>query len=62
MITFSAGDGGEDISCRLEPEHLNVKEESNGVFPSTYVDDFLTKLKCHFIEGIVFPRKHMDCR
>ena len=62
MIAFSAGDGGEDISCRLEPEHLNITEESDGVFPSSYVDSFLTKHKCHFIEGLVFPRKHMDSR
>ena len=58
----SAGDGGEDISCRLQPEHLQITEGFDGAFPSDYVGDFLAKLKCFFIEGLVFPRKHMDSR
>ena len=58
------GDGGEDISCRLEAAHLEIEEQGSGVFPAHYVDEFLVKLKCFFLEGLVFPRRHnhMDSR
>ena len=60
--TFLTGDGGEDISCRLESQHLSVTEGFDGSFPAEYVDSFLSDLKCFFIEGLVYPRKHMDNR
>ena len=61
------GDGGEDISCRLESEHLSLttsdaSEAFDGSFSPEYVDTFLNKLKCFFLEGLVFPRTHMDSR
>lgn len=58
------GDGGEDISCRLESEHLALtsSDASDGSFSPEYVDTFLNKLKCFFLEGLVFPRTHMDSR
>ena len=56
------GDGGEDICCRLESQHLAVDKDFDGSFPADYVDTFLNNLKCFFIEGLVFPRKHMDDR
>ena len=56
------GDGGEDISCRLEPGHLNISEDCDGSFPSEYVDTFLNELKCFHLEGLVFPRTHMNSR
>ena len=56
------GDGGEDISCRLESEHLEISEDCDGSFPSEYVDTFLNDLKCFHLEGLVFPRTHMDSR
>ena len=61
------GDGGEDISCRLESEHLalttpDASEAFDGSFSPEYVDTFLNKLKCFFLEGLVFPRTHMDSR
>ena len=61
---YRAGDGGEDISCRcrLEAEHLAITEGCDGSFPAGYVDTFLSDLKCYFLEGLVFPRKHMDSR
>ena len=36
--------------------------ERAGVFPESYVDSFLTDLKCFFIEALVFPRAHMGRR
>ena len=62
LLLLSAGDGGEDICCRLEAEHLTTSDDTDGVFPSDYVDKFLSDLKCFFLEGLVFPRKHMDSR
>ena len=59
---YCAGDGGEDISCRLEAEHLAITEGCDGSFTADYVDTFLSDLKCYFLEGLVFPRKHMDSR
>ena len=56
------GDGGEDVSCRIENQHLSLEGDGNGSFPSNYVDTFLDELKCFFLEGLVFPRKHMDKR
>ena len=57
------GDGGEDICCRLEEEHLCINDDDTaGVFPADYVDTFLGSLKCFFVEGLVFPRRHMDSR
>ena len=52
----------QDISCRLESQHLSVTEGFDGSFPAEYVDSFLSDLKCFFIEGLVYTRKHMDNR
>lgn len=62
MLLHFLGDGGEDVSCRLEADHLRIDEEGTGVFPAVYVDEFLDRLKCFFLEGLVFPRRHMDRR
>ena len=61
------GDGGEDICCRLEERHINSPTEeqvegANGAFPAEYIDSFVDSLKCYVIEGLVFPRLHMDTR
>ena len=49
------GDGGEDVSCRIENQHLSLEGDGNGSFPANYVDKFLDELKCFFLEGLVFP-------
>ena len=56
------GDGGEDISCRLEPGHLNISEDCDGSFPSEYVDTFLNELKCFHLEGVRIPLRHCEAK
>ena len=53
------GDGGEDISCSLEDNHLEQSmTDSGGEHPSSYIDAFLDNLKIFIIGGIVYPSTH----
>ena len=58
----NTGDGGEDVCCTLDSTHLTVSDNSQGIFSAQYVDDFLSRLKCFFIGGLVFPRTHLKTR
>ena len=58
-----AGDGGEDVSCTLEPCHLEITNtEAEGKFSAEYITEFMDQLKSFFIGGLVYPRLQMGMR
>ena len=54
-LCYIAGDGNEDVSCKMTSANWDVSHNPKETFTSFEAETFYDDLRCHFINYLIFP-------